>query len=79
MDDLQHLANVHSNKQNVLLTDISGKFDSLISLMKEMSSSQRDLLSFFVAIDRREMGMSDTNSQEYLTELKKDGFEPRSE
>lgn len=79
MDDLQHLANTHANKQNILLGDISGKLDSLISLMKEMSSSQRDLLSFFVAIDRREMGMDDVNSKEYLTELTKDGFEPRTE
>ncbi len=79
MDETTHTTHQLARQQISAITDVSGKLDILISLMKETANLQRDLLTFFVALDKREMGMEDTNSQEYLTELRKDGFEPRTE
>ncbi len=79
MDEVTHAMNQMLNQQVTTLSEMSKKFDTLISLMKESIGLQRDIFTFFVAIDKREMGLEDTNAQEYLTELKNDGFEPKSE
>jgi hypothetical protein len=60
-----------SAKENI------AKLDHIASLIKESISLQKEQLNFFVAIDKREMGLDDTNSLEYLTELRNDGFEPK--
>lgn len=63
-------------KQSLKIDEISEKMNLVISGIKELVATQKELLTFFVALDRREMGLNDVNSQEYLTELRKDEFKP---
>jgi len=78
MDEFQHLMLSGIREQASTLKEVNTRLDAVISLVKELSSIQREQLNFFVAIDKRDMGALDTNSQEYLTELRNDGFEPKT-
>lgn len=79
MDETQHLIASSLQSSNLSFKEMIKKMDIVINLLQDSLKIQKEQLSFFVAIDKRELGLDDTNAQEYLTELKKDGFEPKSE
>lgn len=78
MDNTQHLILSHLREQTIAIQETNKRLDSLTELQKELVSINRELLTFFVAIDERESGSDSTAGQEYLTELEKDGFSPKS-
>jgi hypothetical protein len=79
MDEYQHQTLSNLQNQTTALKEVTKKLDLIANLLQDIAKLQKEQLSFFVAIDKREMGLDDTNAQEYLTELRNDGFEPRTE
>lgn len=79
VDEGQHLLFSQLKENNTLIKTLTLKVDETNSILKELVMLQREQLNFFVALDRREMGMEDTSSAEYLTELRKDNFTPTAD
>lgn len=74
MEDVEAL---HKAKkiQNGQMKELIDSHKELIELTKQNNAVLRELLNFFVSIDRREQG-NDSENQEYLKELEQDGFRP---
>ena len=73
---INHQLVILGNKQIDKLDLIEIQIEKQNELLKENNSLMRELLNFFVSIDRRDQGMDSENAQEYLAELEKDGFNP---
>ncbi len=73
---LAHQLIVLENKQLDKLELFETALKEQTKLLKENNSIMRELLNFFVSIDRRDQGFESEASQEYLAELEKDGFNP---
>jgi len=58
---------IYENKDS-----IEGKLNTIISLLRESIAIQKNMLNFFLSIEKRENGGYDVNFEQYLTEVKKD-------
>lgn len=76
MDNQTHKHIQLLTKNNDLLTELLREVKEENESLKTTNAVLRELLNFFVSVDRREQGLDDENVTEYLNELKKDGFNP---
>mgnify|MGYP003970828209 CR=1 FL=1 len=74
--DVSKLLLEEMKKHTHVLSSIQKDSEKTNELLTELIAINRETLNFFVAVEERESGVESSFNQEYLTEIKKDGFKP---